>query len=267
MPGIVNHSVCAWVMIRYALFGGLLLIVQICCAIHAGRRGRYWWIWIVLFFPLAGSVAYAILYWWPDFRHSHALHDTGKKIADTIQPTREIERLRRQVAFSDTTANRQKLAHEYMRIGLFKEAIAEYGQCLQGAFKDDVNILACLAEAHYMNETYAEARDLLVTVREKSQHLRNKGALLLLAIVHEELEEYEQALSVYESIVAVYPGEEPRCRYALLLKRMNDPVSAEKNFREILIAAGNSPRYYRKTQKKWIDIARQNLEEMKTQPA
>ncbi len=30
------------------------IIIQVYFAIHAGRTGRYWWIFIILFFPLVG---------------------------------------------------------------------------------------------------------------------------------------------------------------------------------------------------------------------
>ena len=34
--------------------GVLDLILQLYFAVHAGRTGRYWWIFILSFFPLAG---------------------------------------------------------------------------------------------------------------------------------------------------------------------------------------------------------------------
>jgi len=38
------------------LFGVLLLVAQVACAVHAGRTGRpFFWIYLILFLPMAGT--------------------------------------------------------------------------------------------------------------------------------------------------------------------------------------------------------------------
>ena len=50
------------------LFGILELIVQVYFAIHAGKTGRYGWIFIILFFPLVGSIIYFFVEYLPEMR-------------------------------------------------------------------------------------------------------------------------------------------------------------------------------------------------------
>ena len=83
--------------------------------------------------------------------------------------------------------------------------------------------------------------------------------LLLLAITYERLDDTAAALKEYEAIINAFPGEEARCRYALLLEKSGNIKSAEKTFESIINDAKSSPRYYRRDQKQWIRIAKDHL--------
>jgi hypothetical protein len=63
----------------------------------------------------------------------------------------------------------------------------------------------------------------------------------------------------YENVVPRYPGEEARCRFALLLLQLGQEQRAKQLFREILDSVKGAPSYYRRRQSEWVRIARQNL--------
>ena len=63
----------------------------------------------------------------------------------------------------------------------------------------------------------------------------------------------------YESVVPRYPGEEARCRFALLLEQLGQEQRAQQLFREILESVKGAPSYYRRRQTEWIRIARQHI--------
>ncbi len=246
-------------MARFIMFGGLLVAMQVCCAVHAVRRGRSNWIWMILFFPLVGTIVYAINFLLPDIQHSNTVKETGDKIVRTINPSREILRLKKQVEFSDTVSNRQLLGHEYMKVGMYKEAISTFESCLEGVYEDDPEMIFDLAKAYFMNQSYKEAEKLLLEMKNDKSNRRGKQASLYLARIYGEQDQPDKAYDIYESLLEVFPGEELRCRYALLLKKNGDLDSAKKQFNDILYGAKQSPRYYRKAQKKWINIAKENL--------
>lgn len=51
------------------LLFGISLVLQLALAAHAYRHGRTSpWVWIILFFPLGGSLLYAFLFLRPSFR-------------------------------------------------------------------------------------------------------------------------------------------------------------------------------------------------------
>ncbi len=250
---------------RFLVFGFLILLVQIYCAVHAAKRGRSQWIYIILFFPLVGCIVYIITYMLPYMRVDSAVVSTGNKIAKKINPTRELIRLKKQLEFSDTIANRQALAKEYMSLGGYEDAVVLYESCLEGPYEDDPDMIVDLAYALYLNESFEEAKQQLLKIKKNNPRSKTKDAFLLLAKTYERLDDTDMALKEYESLKDIYPGEEARCRYALLLKKTGNPDLANQMFNEIIFDASRSPRYYRKSQRKWIEIAKQQLNESQQQ--
>ena len=69
----------------------------------------------------------------------------------------------------------------------------------------------------------------------------------------------DEALRQFEAVVPRYPGEEARCRYALLLKQLGHNDRADTLFREIVDNVKHAPGYYRTRQAEWYRIAKQEL--------
>ena len=65
----------------------LSLIVQIFLIIHVIRTGRdRIWIWVLLFLPLAGGLAYLILELLPEWRRSMGGQKTLRQVKQTLDP-------------------------------------------------------------------------------------------------------------------------------------------------------------------------------------
>ena len=88
---------------------------------------------------------------------------------------------------------------------------------------------------------------------------RSSEGHLLYARAVEASGDIAAARHEYDAVVQGHPGEEARARYALLLKREGDTTGAERLFREILKRADALPRYYRREQREWIDLAKREL--------
>ena len=56
-----------------------------------------------------------------------------------------------------------------------------------------------------------------------------------------------------------YPGEEARCRYAVLLQSIGRTERAQALFREIVDSVRHAPSYYRSRQREWYKIAKDQL--------
>ena len=81
-------------------------------------------------------------------------------------------------------------------------------------------------------------------------------AQLLHAMTLEASGRDEEAAEDYAALVTHAPGEEVRCRYAMLLKRHGDRDAATALFQEILARSRRAPRHYRRQERQWIEIAR-----------
>lgn len=68
-----------------------------------------------------------------------------------------------------------------------------------------------------------------------------------------------EAADEYRALVTHYPGEEARCRYALLLERGGNRCAAAALFAEILKRHRRAPRHYRQAQAEWVETARNRV--------
>jgi hypothetical protein len=235
----------------------LIVAVQVFFAIHCVRNGKPAWLIIILFFPLVGSLVYLFLEFLPELRARGTVSSAAQKVRDRINPAAEIQRLEDQVAVSNSLNNRLALARVYQRVGRFDEAIATYRTSLTGLYEDDPTVLSELAVALERSGRSAEARETFERLRTSASTLSTEQ-LLLSATIHESMDDPEGAAREYQSILQrPVIGEEARCRYALVLRQLGRTDEANALFDEILRHARLSPSHYRKAQKHWIDIAKQ----------
>jgi len=75
----------------------------------------------------------------------------------------------------------------------------------------------------------------------------------------EELGDTDAAFEEYRVLAGYYPGVEAKCRYALLLKQRGQNDEARELFNEIVLSARKFRRFYKGDDKRWVELARENL--------
>jgi hypothetical protein len=238
---------------------GFWIVVEVFFAVHAYRNGRTGWIFIILFFPLAGVLIYFFAEFLPDMRHDRTMEHVSAKLVKKLAPDRELQRLKDQAAFNNSVNNRLALARGHMEMGQYDEAIEILNGCLDGIYTNDPQILSALASAYLGAGKAKEALDTLTLLRNEHPRYDPKAIGLLIARVLEHMNDLAGACQEYAEIVHHSIGEEARCRYALLLKKLGRNDEATAAFEEILRNVKVSPRYYRRTQRPWIQVAKQEL--------
>ena len=70
-----------------------------------------------------------------------------------------------------------------------------------------------------------------------------------------------RALFEYEALSGYYPGEEARCRQALLLQKIGQVAEAKAVFSDIVSSVDKASKTYFRSQRDWYEVARRNLGE------
>ncbi|MGE0085400.1 MAG: tetratricopeptide repeat protein [Desulfococcaceae bacterium] len=239
------------------LLGLLSLIIQIYFAVHAVQNGKdRYWVYIIILFPGAGSLIYFFAEFLPDLRSGSGLKKTKSRLVKLIDPGKEVRRLEDELELSDSVKNRLALARGYVNAGMFDKAVTMYESCLQGIHRDDPVAVEGLCCAYFFQGNFAQTREWLLHLRQLRGGRKGDEFDLLLARCCEELGDTDAALEEYAFLEKAFTGEEARCRYALLLKKMGKTAEAQKLFQKTLKNVKLSPGFHKKNQKQWVDIAK-----------
>ena len=248
-----------------------MFLVSLAIAYHSIRNGRSpMWLMALAVASFAGGYAFfaTIGVWFaylvfaviPDAWNSHSMRRFTGGMARAADPGRSYREKLRQAELVGSVDAKRELAEESVNRGQFAEAIALYQSAMQGPLgAADPVLLKGLGRARLLSGDGAAAETLFVQLKQADPAAVDADVELDWARALEIQGKTDAAIRQYDSVVARYPGEEARCRYALLLEKLGQNDRAQSLFREILASVGNAPRYYRSRQSEWIRIAKQHL--------
>src|SRR5438128_520256 len=121
---------------------GLSILLQVACVVHAIRTGRsQLWIYVIIFLPGAGCLAYLVAELLPDLFGSRAARDLTKSARRMVDPEADLRRYADDLALADTTENRRNYAAALMLHGRSEEAIQILEQAMTGIHQDDTGLM------------------------------------------------------------------------------------------------------------------------------
>jgi hypothetical protein len=233
------------------------LLVQVFFAVHAIKTGRdRYWLFIIILFPVIGCLIYFFTEYLPELQQSHKMRQFKSGVEGVVNPGKKLRMLEEQLELTPSMKNKKALAKEYVNAGMFDQAISLYESCLQGLNKDDPYIMEGLSCAYFFKGDYAAAKESLEKLKQLQANEKNDEFDLLYARTLDALGETDAAREAYAKASKNFLGEEARCRYAYFLKQHGEIEEARRLFKEVLRNVRLSPKYYRKEQKKWVDIAK-----------
>jgi hypothetical protein len=240
--------------------GLIVLLIQFAFAAHVFRSGRsYFWILPIMFLPLIGCLAYLAFAILPDMARSNTARRLTDDMVNTVDPGRGYREKKRQVELVGSAQAKRELADECIKRGYFQDAVDLYQSALGGGFENDPALLHGLARAKLLAGDGAGAQAAYEKLKAADPVAFSAEAELDYARALALQGNNDEALIQYERVLPKYPGEEARCRYALLLEKLGQHERAQRVFREIVESVRGSPSYYRSRQREWYRIARQNL--------
>lgn len=241
-------------------FGLITLLAQLACATHIIRSGRhYLWIVPVIFLPWIGIIAYAAYSLLSGAAQNYAVRRYADNMPNITDPGTSYRQKKRDLEMVGSAQAKRVFAEECLKRGRFQDAVDLYQSAAQGTFAEDPALLHGLARAKLLAGDGAGSEAAFDALRAADPHAFTQDAHLDYARALALQGKNEQAAAEYEKLARVYPGEEARCRYAVLLNEMGQREKAQSLFRAIVDAVKSSPSYVRRRQREWLKIAQQNL--------
>jgi hypothetical protein len=240
--------------------GVLYLIIAVGFAVHAMKTGRpQWWLYILLFVPYAGSLAYVAIELIPEMFQTRSARKVRSGIGTMLDPNKEWRERLNQAELVDSVDAKRALAEECEKRGLWDDAIRLYKTAATGIFAEDPAVLTGLARAQFGSGDAQACIDTLNKLQEVQPNLRNQEAHLLLARALEAADRTGDALREYDAVSRYYAGFEARSRYALLLLKQGRAQQARDLFQDVVRASRARRILVTPADKEWLRIAKTNL--------
>jgi hypothetical protein len=243
------------------ILGAVVLLIQLCFAYHALKTRRaWWWLGIIMGFPVLGCVLYYFVEVFPNTRESRKAERAVQAIVKSFDPDRSLRERVANLEDCGSVDNRAALARSCMERRMYREAASLYRSCLAGVHQSDPDIRLGLSAALLGGGEFKDAHAFAQGLRKSHASFRAAEVQLVAAKALEGLGRFDDALAEYRVLADTYAGEEGRWRYGALLERMGRGTEAGDIFRRMLRHAERMPEHYREAQREWLALARQQVQ-------
>ncbi|BCW89642.1 hypothetical protein sos41_28080 [Alphaproteobacteria bacterium SO-S41] len=240
----------------YIYYGGILLLM-LTCVVHAARNGKIIpWIYVIVFLPLIGCIAYIIVEILPQALSSPDAQKIKETALDLRDPERNLRKLKHEAELSNSVDARQRLADEYLRIGRAEDGLPIYRALAATDYGDDPRLQMGYANALVETANFAEAETVLDRFQREHPSKTDADGHLLFARALAGQGKSAQAIEEYEAVIVYFPGPEALCRYAQYLLSIGRKDEAIGHFRKIVKTIETSPPHVKRINKRWYQTAK-----------
>ena len=251
------------------IFGLAILAIQVMTVVHVVRTRRdNSWIYIVIFVPLAGCVAYFFAEMLPELmgyrsvRSAASSIETGLK--NVVDPGRDYRRLHEEAQLVDSAEAKRLLAEECVRKGQYDEAIVYFRAAMKGIHAEDPALAFALSETLLESGKFAEAVAELKRAETVDARFRSAERRLLLARALEGMGEAKTSEAEYRAVMNIVPGPEAKVRLAHLLYMQGRIGEARELLQNTLDQYKRLPAHARRLNRYWLDQAKVAMEQLRT---
>ena len=238
----------------------LTVLVQVLFAVHVHRTGRStYWMYLIMMVPVMGCLIYFVIEVLPELIRGPAGKHARKSFLSMLDPEKDFRDAKYAFDTAPTVANRIHLAQLLTARGEYDAVIALLKPALTNHFADDILLLEGLAYAHYDKGDYRGALEYIQKIFEREDAEPQDYIKLLRARAHIALGDLKTAEEQLNELVLFFTGEEARITLAQLHERMGHKTEARAIYQDIVTRASHAPKYYQKTERQWIDMAKQAL--------
>jgi hypothetical protein len=238
----------------------LSILFQVALVIHIIKTGRNTlWVWLVIFVPLIGGIAYFVVEILPGLMGSRTARRAASGLRKTVDPHRDLRQASQKLAVNDSVDSRRKVADQLLDRGRYDEAMENYRAAMTGIYTYEPLLMLGLAKAQFAKGQIADARGTLDELIANNPDFKSPEGHLLYARALESEGNIDKALSEYKALSKYYFGAEAMYRYAMLLKRQGQVEQGNTMLKELLANAELAGAVFRREQGEWIDAAKREL--------
>ena len=238
----------------------LTMLVQLALVVHAMKTGRNSsWVFILLFFPLIGGLAYLIVELLPSMGQSRSGQRVRRNVSRTLNPDRDVRHAAQNFTVASTAANALVLAEQLMAKRAWAEAKELLEHSMTGIHASDPELMMALARARFGMQDYAGCLETLDDFKRQNPDHTTADGHLWYARALEKGGRCDDARDEYQALVGYYPGPEPACRLARLLAAAGDVAGSKALFQTVLETSRVSGKHYHRLHKRWIQMARDGV--------
>jgi hypothetical protein len=236
----------------------IVLVLQGFCVWHCIRRGtQNKWVWIIVFLPLVGSLAY-IFTEVIQKRHTSSLGDT---IGSVVNPGGRIKKLEQNFKFSDTYANRVALADAYLDAKMYDKAIELYESVISGIFDNSEETLKKLIEAYYKTGRIEDVVRVAARLTN-TLNFTKSTANFYYARALEQTGHPNEAEAEYKKMNHRFINYQQRYYYAMFLVNQNRSAEAMPVLETIHNEAEHLSNREKGVSSEWINRAQQEYKKL-----
>jgi hypothetical protein len=249
-------------MIRTLLF---FYLPQALLIIHVVKTGRsIAWIFVLIFVPIAGGIAYLIVEVLPDLFNSRQYKRQADFVNRIVRPGASLHKQEEAARYSPTFQNLVALANAYVENGRYEDAVNTFRRALKPPFEDDLDTLYNLAFAQYMGADFNGADTTMKRIGELGRGRFNARETLLHAKIREGLGDIEGATRLYANAAEKSPDLDYQFYYGQYLRRSARPDEALKQYQGILDRMEHIPRSLRKQYRTMLSNLRKEMDELRS---
>jgi hypothetical protein len=235
-----------------------VIAIQLMTLLHVVRSGRTQpWLFVVLFLPLVGSVAYLIAEVLPEFLGRSETRRAIATARDSLDPERRLRDLREAAETLGTAQSFADYARELSALGRHDQAHEVFGQAMTGLFAGDPEMSYLVAvnafEGAEQNQmSWDQARQALAALEQAEEKFRAKDRALLRARLAAATGDAEKASEEFRRLTTGYAGPEIRVRFAHFLYTQGQLDEAKALLDSVLAEARRSSAHVRQMNAFWF---------------
>ena len=241
----------------------LTYFVQLLLVIHVLKTGRNrYWILLLIMVPLIGGLAYLVIEILPEFAGGIRGQRALRTMRNAMDPGASLRRQEAAWQQSPNADNARRYAAALLEEGQYEKAGEILEKALSGFFSTEPSLLLLKGRLLFETGKASEAVEVLETLTAENPEFRSAEGHLLYARSLESCERIGDAIDAYRSVSNYFPGAEARLRLALALGKHGDRDASRRQLEQLLNDAKLAPSHFRRSQKDWLDRARQELKSL-----